>query len=297
MNDLPQKQNTDQSIDRLVAQRRLYSNAKNWFWFRSAVALGLAIVGPLIGSARPEWKPYVALLSFAWLAFDVAIESLEAQRRGLAARIQELFDCTIYALRWNDVVAGEEPDAEDIRTYSKKATANQRLRVKDWYPVAVGDVEASVAVCICQRANVCWDSRLRRLFAGTIWVLVTAAAAFALAISWSMKVSDAVLALVPLVPLVKLLLTQAGSHRKMAKLTDQLKAHADRLIVDAAAGKLSVDELACRSRGFQDELFRHRKSAPPVPDFFYWIYKKTFEDEMNYSAASKVAEILSRPST
>jgi hypothetical protein len=291
MNDLPDRQNTEQSIDYLVAQRRLYSKAKRWFLVRSATVVALAILGPLIGAEHPNWKAAIALASLAWLGLDLAFEWAENELRSLAARVQELFDCHVFGFEWNPIVAGDRPEAEDVRTNSKGATKEARSQVENWYPVSVRDLDEPTAVCVCQRSNVAWDSRLRWFFAFLICLLLVVVAAASLTMVWSTKVCDALTTLAPLVPLLKLLLTQAVLHLRTAKQAERLKRHADKQL-DGAMKGTPAEQLTRRSRAIQDELFRYRKAAPLVPDLFYWIFQKTFEDRMRYSAAAKVAEFV-----
>lgn len=290
MNSITEKQNEGRNIDRLAAMRQIYSIAKRWFWLRSAVVVAAAAVGQLIARRYPDVVPYVAVATVLVFVGDFILEHHETQLRQLAARIQELFDCELYELPWNATVAGDPPDAEDVRAYSRRASEVDRAALFNWYPVSVGDLPVPVATCICQRSNFRWDSRLRRLFAMVLGGVLVAILLYAFNEARTLQ-TDTIIALVPLLPLVKILLTHASAHLKAAASVDRLKKHADQLATAVAA--LDPVHFGHRSRSLQDELFRHRKSAPAVPNFFYWIFKATFEEEMSYSADEKAKAFLS----
>ncbi len=296
MNSIATRQNLEVNITRLAAQRRLYSVVKILFYSRTVIAVALAVLGPLVGAAKPELKTAIAALALCFVLIDLFLENGESSRRTKAAKIQEMFDCDVLEIPWNEIAAGKKVDAEDVRAASKKIKNLAAQKLDDWYPPETSKIDITIARIICQRANVSWDTKLRRFFAHGYVIALVILIGISLKLNWDQKLSDFILNISPVIPLLKILIQQMVSQYRTAGNTDNIKTQADALIADA---ECSVDplELTMRSRSLQDEIYRHRKSAQPIPDVVYWIFRNAFEDEMGYSASNKVAEILKESSS
>lgn len=110
MNSIPATQNSPLNLDRLAAQRQLYSKAKlilGWqVCFGGPLAVGFAFMAlsfPTMKSFAALWGMLITLADIAWLS------PWQKRLRSLAAQIQEQFDCDVLELPWNEVKVGKKP--------------------------------------------------------------------------------------------------------------------------------------------------------------------------------------------
>ena len=156
-------QNAPAEINKLRAQRYLYSKAKTLVGLQAVLAVGVPVVGTMAELLWPRIKGGLAFYGIAISVLDVAmLEPWQKRIRTLGAKIQELFDCSVLGLPWNDIGVGNRPEAEDVHAAAVAYRGGKEdLKLKDWYPTAVADVPLSLGRIICQRTNLRWDSVLR----------------------------------------------------------------------------------------------------------------------------------------
>src|SRR5579862_5926176 len=121
MNAIPEAQNTERQLDRLAAQRHIYSSAKSI----QALEIALTVVGGVACSLgailRPEIKAYAALYGLVVGTLDYFLLTAHVKALRLqAAKVQELFDCDVLQLPWHELQAGRRPDAEAVVAASMK---------------------------------------------------------------------------------------------------------------------------------------------------------------------------------
>src|SRR2546429_7322325 len=161
MNRIPEVQNQEAQLERLRAQRYLYSCSKIVLGAQAilsgpvALAWSLAVLlSPQLKGIAALWVLVVFLCDFTWLT------RLQEAWRERAAKIQELFDCDVLELPWNSVKAGIPPTPEEIHGNADKyiRADDGSTPVENWYPPAVGALPLGVARIVCQRANCWWDA-------------------------------------------------------------------------------------------------------------------------------------------
>lgn len=302
MNQIPQRQNEPKQLQRLAAQRQLYSDAKSVFTAQIILAAPLAIVWALFVAANPAFKSVaafwgigVALIDFLWLT------PRQKRLRENAAKIQEVFDCDVLDLPANDLKAGKKPDPEFIREYADRfaGTVPTYETFRNWYPPGVGTVDLDIARIICQRANCWWDAKQRRTYAGWIIAAVTVAliATVLIGVLGRFTVDQFLLAvIVPLFPTLILGARQYAEQMEAANRLDRLKEHAERLWESIFAHPKDC-ELVVKSRTLQDEIFENRKRSPLVFDWIFKRLRNDYEAQMNHGAEELVAEAARRLST
>ncbi len=262
MNTIPTEQNTERQIQRLAAQRQLYATAKTvfgWQVFVSgpvAVALAFCVIGfPQIKGYAALWGILVSLSDIIWLT------PWQKQLRSTAARVQELFDCDVLLLPWDELKASRRPDPELVKEQSEKYKrwATSMPPLTNWYSVIVGVLAIFTAVLFLAMGN---------QFSIEDFVIKVAA---------------------PLSPALLLGFRQFTEQMEAATRLDKLKEHAERLWNDALGGKTEA-EVTARARGLQDEILENRKRSPLVFDGIFKRLRRNYEVQMNHSAAEFVAE-------
>ena len=286
----------------LAAQRELYSSAKRVIGFQMILAGPVAVMATLFGLIYPQLKDYAALLGVTILVLDmVLLNPRQKKLRGQGASVQEAFDTKVLDIEWNDLKVGKRPEPELIQEYALALgkDAQKAEKLKDWYPVAVQQLPVHWGRIVCQRANIWWDSTLRRRYANTLLtcLILLAIALVWVAFSLGLSFTDFVIKMaIPMAALYKLGVTQFVEHRDAAERLDKLRDHAEKLWAEAISGA-NLEALKVKSRNLQDEIFDGRKKNPPVFDFIFWMFRDKNQLQMNKGAEVLIqeAKLASKP--
>jgi predicted pore-forming effector associated with SMODS systems len=290
-NNIAQRQNEDQSLQLLSAQRRLYSWAKIALAIQVIVVVVIPGVLVVVEHFEESLKLWAALAGLVISILDVLLlDPVKAALRHKAAATQELFDCHVLELDWPSLKA-EKPDREDVHGVS--AGYDEADGLRDWYPTEVGTLPLYVARIICQRSNCWWDSKLRRFYRNVLYVLagIGLVTAFVAASAWNLTLGDFVLSVMaPILPLVLWAIREAKQQSEAAERAARLKSFGDNLWGGVLQGNLAADKADAQSRAFQDEIYEHRRDSPMIFDWFYALFKDRFESQMTQGAADMIRE-------
>lgn len=290
-----QKQNSGEQIEMLAAQRQLYSSAKRIMGVQMILAGPVAVTATLIGIFFPEFKNYAALLGITILVLDlVFLNPLQKKLRSQGALVQEAFDTKVLDIVWNEIKVGKKPEPELIHEYAR-VFGRDKVKLdmlRNWYPADTQRLPVDWGRIVCQRANIWWDSKLRRRYANSVLAVLVL---LAIVLVWfgfgkAMDVTDFVMKVaVPLAALYKLGVSQFIEHRDAADRLDKLKDHAEKIWSEAINGA-GIDVLKAKSRNLQDEIFDGRKRNPPIFDFIFFIFRNRHEEQMNRGAQALIQE-------
>jgi len=299
MNTIPIAQNSERQLQRLAAQRQLYAMAKTvfgWQVFVSgpvAVALAFCVIGfPHIKGYAALWGILVSLSDVFWLT------PWQKRLRNKAARVQELFDCDVLTLPWDELKASKRPEPELVKEQSVKYErwAVSMPPLSNWYDPNVGYLPLHIARLACQRSNCWWDAKQRRRYA--VWVIVGVSVVFLIMLCFAMgkdfTIEDFVLKVAaPLLPAMLLGIRQFAEQMEAASRLDTLKEHSERLWNEALNGKSEAEITMC-SRGLQNEILENRKRSPLVFDGIFKRLRRDYEVQMNHGIDEFVAEAKTR---
>jgi len=291
------EQNTDKQLQRLAAQRHLYSTAKRIFGWQlflsgllTVVFAFLAVFQPSLKILTASWGILITLVDIFWLT------PWQNHIKDSAAKIQEMFDCDVLELTWNDLKAGKRPDPELIKEaseeYAKKSLKDAPL--ENWYDHSeIDDLPIHIARIACQRTNCWWDAKLRRLYANYvvsivffIFILV-----FGLSLNSGFSLDNFILnVLAPLIPVFVLGIRQYREQTDAANRLDKLKDYSESLWKSALSKKSKQLELTEKSRHLQDEILEHRRKSPPIFDFIFRRLRNSYNDKMNFGLEEFIRE-------
>lgn len=295
-NDIPQKQNEDGALRRLLAQRRLYSRAKKI----AALQFLAAVLGPavlvLLDLYEPAAKNWVALTGLILVVVNEGIfDRIKESFQERAARHQESFDTDVLSLPWSNLTAGEPLEREELFDPALSELNTKDLR--DWYSPAVGEIPLPIARITCQRTSSFWDSEQRRTYQGSLYGLVTLLiiAAIVFAVWRQLSLVDFVVAIAaPVLPFVMWALGEARAHSQAADRLDRLRSYVTVAWSRILEGTVSSEELGVESRRLQDALYDHRRLSPMVFDFLYWLLRPKLEAQVRASAEDQIKELRER---
>ena len=271
------RQNDQRSLDRLVAQRFLYRQAKKIEGLRLLsviVVAGLLLWGLAVErESISQWATLIVVL--LWFLDQVVMVPLIGRIKAEAATIQEEFDCFVLDIPWSEHGAVERPTPDRVNELARKGRklAAVKKGLEDWYGGDEIPTEALAARLHCQRVNCRWDGRLRKEWIAAVCIVLAVLGVIGLVVGALFGVSllDVVLATAATLRLVAWLWMevqgQSVAKNRMVKLQGYLSR------TDGHNGQTNV----CDVRLAQALIFEHRRSCPAVPDWFYRLRREAHE--------------------
>lgn len=294
MNDIITKENSELNIDRLAAQRHLYSQAKNY----SNVIFVLCVAVPILLSfAKVIASSWVCLAqiaiiySFFATFVKYALSGFKNGKRNLAARIQQLFDCELFNLDWSEALCGAKPIPEQIYKAQKGV---DRTTLANWYEPVISNLSHEHAVIVCQRTNVVYDQNIRSYYSTLINVvfIVSVAIVFVTGLLLKKGIWEWFLnGIIPVMPIVSWYLDLHKQNESNLNALNKLQSLIDSALTEAEAGNpLNKEKL----QRIQDFMYMHRNTSYTIPDLVYKLKRNNSEAATYYSAEQLCNRLLHR---
>ena len=297
-NTIPSEQNSPRHLDQLAAYSWLYLVGKRIVTTQMVLTLPIPIGFTFLAITYLEFRGWAALYGVVVAILDAAfLENWQKSQKQQAAKIQELFDCELYQLEWNEVKVSNPPDRETI----EDAAANYKRKnpkykgLVDWYPQAIEPLSIEAARLVCQRTNCRWDGNLRRRIGGWVLVLlmcvclVVTAAGFATGFSVE-KLFIAILA--PLLPAILWCIREIKKQRDSADTSDRLKNRVEAIWRKLLNNQIPKQQLDQEARYVQDEIYNNRSTSPLIFNWIYNLSRSKKEQQMNKAAEEYAEEAL-----
>ena len=293
-NDINQKQNEPEFIGLLKAADAAYMYARRVDSVRTVITIA-SVGGAILASVRTDLANALSVGGAIGAVVNELVRYFLTLRWTRTAMLfQECFDTGLFGLKWNTTL-GRKPREEDRRYWEKKFRGDVTRKQK-WY-IDVEGLPAGHAVLLCQRENLAWDARLRRIWGTSLIVLAVSWIALGVLIGglaeW--KVSELVIRwLVPSAPALMFAIGSGFRHRRIAGDKDELINRIEDLLeavsVHSAQGE---KRLLDRSREFQDQAARLREEESRVQGWLYTWFRSDYEDQAA-SAAKRWRDHLLR---
>jgi hypothetical protein len=298
MNTISEEQNLERNLEKLAAQRQLYSEGKRIHAWQLILSGAVPVCLALLAIAEPDLKASCTFYGITMTLIDIFwFTPWQKRVRESAALIQETFDCEVLRLPWNEIKAGKSPEAELVKAKADiyQVCSSKMPPLTEWYSPGIRGLPMHLARLVCQRSNCWWDAKQRRRYGGVLLFLVITIFATLtwLAIGMNLTMQDFVLrVLAPFAPALVLGVRLGLEQIEAARRLDRLKDHSDRVWNAALTGKPEM-EIELQSRTLQDEILDNRRKNPPVFDLIFRTLRPKLESEMN-SGASHLAEEAKR---
>ena len=290
MDTLLTRQNEEKNIERLCAQKQLYIEAKKAFMVQIILTVPLTILFALIkitlGLFSINVSVYILVYGIGLTLADLLlINFVISDYRTSAAKIQELFDCSVYNIEWNRICSGKKPTQETINKYCRifKSSGSPLSKLRDWYPVELSKQPPLKAIVLCQKTNLNYDTAVRTRFKkkvliiASITLLVLVLLSLIRNISFRDFISQVVASFLPVFVLTaKIIIDQ----NKTLKNSEELRINIESLLEDE--DNITLKEI----RSIQDKLYNSRKDSALIPEFFYMKIRDELELEMHHNAAN-----------
>ncbi len=301
MNNIPQAQNTQRSLDLLAAQRQLYSDEKGLQMVSVIMSVPIVIVWSILVALFPPLAVYAALWGITATLLELLFFSrLQKATQEKAAKIQQIFDCEVLQFNWASLNCGVRIEPETIVDASNRYKRKKRnlTKLENWYPTNVDQLPIYQARIICQRSNVWWDAQLRRRYSKWIVFVLFVLTVIVLLIGLigGLTLEKFLLAvLVPLTPAFVFGLRQYTEHNEAAVRLDRLRENTEALVQEIINRRYTPQDLERESYSLQTQIFDNRRRSPPILDWLYSRLRHEDEEKMNKGAESLVQELFQNP--
>ncbi|MCX5369570.1 S-4TM family putative pore-forming effector [Streptomyces sp. NBC_00103] len=291
------RQNEDDALRLLIAQRRLYSKAKRWLSLRWFGMLVIGLGAPVISVIWPDLAVVSGAIAGLWIFLGQSF-LINAQSAGVtkAAAVQEQFDFYVFGMP-SSVNRSALPSIEEIAAVSgpdpelRQVATDEKLM--DWYPIDASD-PGILTVAISQRANASYSDRLLRSTA-IVWTSLTVAWALALIVATVISelslITFLVGILLPVLPsFLDVVRYVAGIRRAARDRGDLTRSIESRM--RASGDSIEGNDLLV----WQESLYDLRRSTPLVPDLIYKM-KRAVNERVMKTAASQLRQQARRSGT
>ena len=292
-----ERQDKDVHINELLAQKRVYSIAKNYQGFLIFISVPLPIIISLVMKFNPNLfneSSYIFVLYTIIAAVgEKILESSIDRLKKIAASIKETFDNKVLGINSNETLNLVLTDRELIRRYSKKYRAKQQVinNVIDWYSLEIKNVKTNVASLLCQRTNITYDFSVRKRYKYLIYIIssLTFLVLLIIALINDLSVKGFLIEVIlPSIPIIMFAYKEINSNTESIDNLNHL-----RNLIESTLSETNINDTIEKKqlRSIQDRIYNNRLLSPLIPDFIYYSLRPKLEDEMNYSMAERI-EIL-----
>lgn len=289
MNYIKEKQELPENLRLLKAQRVIYAEAKNIYRWQLTITIVIVVFlnfGKLL--AKNIWDcditPYVALISVSITLFDLLfLSGYLSKYKTNGAKVQELFDCSIYEMEWNETNSGEKPENSIIEEAEQEYIFNPKATLDNWYHIDLKGLSHEQAVLRCQETNLEYDRKLRYHFKNdcTIICLAVVVGSFVIATLIDASLQGYLLNFVmPSLPLIVVLIKLILDNQKSTKSLDDVRKAARKLRSSNAIPNMN------QLRQVQDKLYCSRKDSTLIPENYYQYKRPKLEKSTKSNAGS-----------
>lgn len=299
MNTITQEQLNPKQLERLAAQRQLYSDAKRLQLIYTILSIPAVVVWSILVVNFPNLKIWSAFWGVAVTCLGLFILNPHQKKlQKKAAKIQQMFDCDVLQMNWYKLNTGKRIDPELICRKNKEYIRNHtdHSKLKNWYPTNINRLPIHYARLICQRTNCWWDAQLRRRYINWVLSIIIVLSVFVFLIGFVNGLTLEVVFLAVLLPLAPVLffgINQYRDNNDAASRLDSLKEQAESYWQQAINQKLTSDEITQLSYRLQDNIYDNRSRNPLIFDWIYNCIKNENEEQMNRGAKDLIEELQS----
>lgn len=289
-------QNKDEPIKLLACQRVTYSQAKIYFYIQCILAIPIPIIISLVGkyykieTDELAWifSLYLILNGIGYLYFEKQIKHL----KGVAAGIQELFDCRVLNIEWNSTLVSKKPSSEFIDNKSLEFfKTNDNSKLLNWYSKKISPLNSNLSTLICQSTNCTYDAKFRKLVNFRLLLIALFTFLVILVVS---AFNDLTLksfftnVLIPSLPVFllawKVYITNNENLQELIDISNKIDKHLSNKNINS-----NIDDIEIRK--IQDRIYHSRKSRNLLPDWVFFKFRKKLEKSMDYLVVEKINEL------
>jgi len=286
-NGIALRQNSENSLKYLSAQRQMYSDLK----FISGLQFLFCILASSILSILLLFiSDYIIgtiinfIIAIVVVILNKLFDKFIEKQREIAAYIQQIFDLDVFKMKWIKEDFGKIKDI----SYNISVKSNKYLKkhenfndLKNWYSIQYDELPLDIGVYYCQKENVRWDSKLRQILRVIYLILIVSISLIIViyCIAKSKLVIDLMSIMIVFTPLFQYWLSKRNQLLEDIK---KIKSIIDwQLLTENNIDK--IEKVGIYS--LQSLIFEHRKNCVLIYDFIYNIFKGKYQNEASIHAS------------
>lgn len=280
MNDIKINQELPQNMMFLKAQRVIYAKAKRIYRWQLTFTIVVVIILNFVKLTQKHFTnidltPYIVLISVSITLIDLLFLSRYISNyKTNGAKVQELFDCNVYQMDWNETNSGDKPEYWVVEEAEKDFVYNPNAPLTNWYHIDLDGLSQEEAILRCQQTNLEYDRKLRYHFKNDCTIICV----FVVLISFiSATILNATFQgyltyfIAPTLPLIVILVKLILDNQKAVNSLEEVRKAAKKL--RNLKSIPSMNQL----RQVQDKLFCSRKDSTLIPENYYQFRRPKLE--------------------
>lgn len=304
--EILERQNQTENLVLLLAQREIYSSAKNIqvlsIILVSVVPVVIAILGFVSSEFSTKFPNIMAGYGIIVALIEGFLIHFRDKKKELASSVQENFDKNVFGISKNENLGVVDIDDNTLLKYKNKIDNGENTdELKDWYSKEIIDLQTNVAVLFCQRTNVYYDYNVRNNYIITVILFFTSTflTIFAFGLLKDMKLNEFLLKLVSaIIPILIFSFNEIKNQKEAIKNIQDLQKIITNRIDETGLNSNASENVI---RQIQDRIYNNRKINPLIPDFLYRLLRNkknnNLEQEMNFSISRKIQEMKEQENT
>jgi hypothetical protein len=300
-NWLEARQNRPDLLQWTAAASDRYRRAKTLLAMQ---ALFIVIIPVLLSALKllepqvAEWAALYGVLAALCDLFLLDRRMKTYLREGALA--QEVFDCEVLHLEWNDDRLGVTPTVADRVEWSSGFLAGNPTTSfhLNWYPIASGEIPVESGRIICLLSSCRWDMKLRKRYSVALFgtAIVLALIIIVLSVIADAQVETLLLTAAAVLPAIVWPLRGWKVQGEVLDSVENQRKRIERLWKHLLTEQPSASSLTARARAIQDDIFLRRKSSQPIFDWVYKRFRPGDETEMAQVAEEMVRQYVASSS-
>ena len=297
-NDINIKQNTEEILLYLFAQKKLYSLSKRTLNIIFLVNIIFYILGL---SNIIQGSNYFKAIYVIWGIFFYILYDRVSDKISIAATMQELIDRKLYGF---DTYAPFLKEAKLHQTalelkskfpqeFIEQTSRNGKQNgVRDWYSDVSG-VPIEKAIILCQIENSEWETQLRKKFQKLNVLFFVFLLFVYIIVFWDKSVETLIVKLYPILTIVSDRLSYIYKNYKYIKTSKDINDCLYHLYENIE--EFTKEAIINKAKEIQNCIYERRKNFAPIPNIFYRLNKKKYQSFSNQYILD-LKEKLQKPS-
>lgn len=279
MKKIKEIQNEETQLEKLAAQRILYSLAKRGLWLNFIFSIPFIILYFIFSLYYPclnDFKVYIGTtLSFLNIILFIPYQNNKIKT---AAIIQEQFDKDVLQIKWNPFLIKKSVDNSLIIEYKKKYLKKFKdySKLENWYNINDEGIPIEFSRLVCQKENVWWDKEIRSNYNLLMLIIPITIILILLFLNYTIDADLKMFVdeIFYLSPTILFSIEQYSKNKFSIETLEELNDKIQFNIEKAIHGKFNNEELETNSRLLQDRIFFHRLGNILIFDIFFNLCKK-----------------------
>ena len=285
MNNIVQLENNTSALQLLAAQRRLYQLAKRFDTSNIIICIALVVAFSYVETIVDiSILPFISLYYLIAFIMGFILDHYKDKNIERAAKMQQMFDTTVYGMEWDYITIGKRLDSSFITEYGYNITDSLR----NWYPVEISKLELKPAILVCQKINCIYDKKLRLCYRNGLLFFAFLSAVliiiFSLLNNHSLHIVLCSIIL-PIMPIGRCAYLKCKSYNQTIRNLESLNEIIDDYL--DMPSKITWKAL----NAIQNKIYSHRKTNQPIPTWFYRSMRPKGEKQMGELVSRYIGQI------